>query len=169
MENIAIALLAAVSSTSLASLLLFLLRNWIIERLKGSIQHEYALMLESYKSQIIRREQAYEEIVNALYDTLSYLCVQKEDYGQGTGLTDERENEIRFGYLKASSSLNRATDIGSLFISNEATDILRKLRNRAQLDYDNEPRFEFYNQEYIEHKAALSKILKVAIVDLKRT
>jgi hypothetical protein len=169
METISIALLSAITSTSLASLLIFLLRNWIIERLKGSIQHEYALMLESYKSQIARREQAYEEIVNSLYDALTYLRVQKEDYGQGTGLSNERESEIFSGYLKASHSLQRATDIGSLFISKEATDVLNKLRNRNQLDYENEPRFEFYAQEFKDHENALSQILKVAVIDLKRT
>jgi len=50
--------------------------------------------LEGYRCQIVRREQAYEEIINALYEKIAYFRVHKEDYGQGAGLSDEREREL---------------------------------------------------------------------------
>lgn len=96
MESIAIALLSSLSSVSLVALLIFLSKNWILERLRESIRHDYAVRLESYRSQITRREQAYEEIINALYDKLTYFQVYKEDYGQGTGLSEERERELHW-------------------------------------------------------------------------
>lgn len=161
-------LFTSIISTSLAAVLIFLLRNWIVERLKFSIQHEYSVMLESYKSQIARRELAYEEIVNALYDKITYLRIKKDDFGQGTGLSQDQERDIYLTHMKASASLSRATDIGSLFISKAATDVLHELRNRISLDYDNEPQFEFYANEYKQHKEALSRLLSIAIDDLKR-
>lgn len=169
METIVVALLSSISSVSLMALLAFLCRNWILERLKASVKHEYDLKLESYKSQITRRERAYEEVIDALYDMIKYFRVHKEDYGQGTGLPSEREKELLKKYIAASSSLNKATDIGAFYISDRAYQILQKLREREKLDYYNEPKFEFYEQEYKEHESALAELIKVAVKDLKRT
>lgn len=169
MESIAIALFSSLSSVSLAALLIFLSKNWIIERLRESIKHDYAVRLESYRSQLTRREQAYEEIINALYDMLAYFRVHKEDYGQGTGLSEERESELYLEYIKASAALSRATDVGMLFISQDSVRLLEELRGRKQLDYYNEPRFEFYEAEFGAHQRALSDLLKQALIDLKRT
>lgn len=164
-----IAITSAVTSVGLAAVLVFLSKNWVLARLTESIRHEYDVRLESYRSQIGRRERAYEEIVNALYDKLAYYAVHKEDYGRGTGLSAEREREVLQSHLKASASLERATDVGSLFISEEAVELLVKLRNRRQLDFENEPAFEYFDSEYEEHKSALNALLKIAVRDLKRT
>lgn len=169
MENILVALLSSVSSVGLIAFLTYLCRNWLLERIKASVKHEYDLKLESYKSQITRREKAYEEIIVALYDMIKYFRVHKEDYGQGTGLSDDRERELLQEYIRASSSLSKATDIGAFYISQDAVDVLQKLRSREQLDYYNEPRFEFYEQEYKEYDKAMKKLVEVAKHDLKRT
>lgn len=168
METIIISLLSSVSSVSLISVLAYLSRNWIAERLKASIKFEYDSKLEAYKSQIVRREQAYEEIIGSLYDMIKYLRIHKEDYGQGTGLSNDREGELLQEYVSASSALNKATDIGSFYVSEDAVNILQILRERKQLEYS-EPRFEFYEHEYQTHHSALGKILKIAREDLKRT
>ncbi len=86
MENILLAILSSISSVGLTAFVAFLSRNWLVERLKASVKHEYDVKLESYKSQVSRREKAYEEIIAALYDMIQYFRVHKEDYGQGTGL-----------------------------------------------------------------------------------
>lgn len=151
MENIFIALLSSFSSVGFVAILTYICRNWLLERLKASVKHEYDLKIESYKSQITKCEKAYEEIIIALYDMIKYFRVHKVDYGQGTGLSNDRERELLQKYIGASSALNKATDIGSLYISQEAINILQNLRLREQLDYYNEPKFEFYEQEYKEH------------------
>lgn len=168
METILIAIMSSVSTVGLTSFGLYLCRNWFIARLTASIKHEYALKLENYKSQISRSEEAYEGIINALYDMISYFRVHKEDYGQGTGLSSEREAQLMHKYIVASSSLSRATDIGSLHISKEACEILVKLRKREQLDYYEEPKFEFFEAEYQAHKVALDNLLKAAKSQLRR-
>lgn len=169
MESIAIALLSSLSSVSLVAIFIFLSKNWILERLRESIKHDYAVKLESFRSQIARREQAYEEIINALYNMLKYFRVHKEDYGQGTGLPEEREIELYLEYVQASAALSRATDIGALYISQGAVRLLEELRNRKQLDYNNEPKFEFYEAEFDAYQRTLSALLKLALLDLRRT
>ena len=114
-----------------------------------------------------RREKAYEEIVNALYDLIVYFRVQKEDYGQGTGLSSDAESRLYQKYISASSALGKATDIGSFYISYDASEILNDLRKREQLDYNSEPKFDFFEHEYINHREALDELLKVARSDLQ--
>jgi hypothetical protein len=114
-----------------------------------------------------RREKAYAEIINALYNLIKYFRIHKEDYGQGTGLPDDKEQELYVEYVNASSSLAKATDIGSFYISNNASMVLRELRNREKLDYREEPRFEIYESEYQAHQIALDKLLEIARKDLR--
>ena len=49
------AIVSAFTTTCLISAVLYLCRNWLLERLKASIKHEYDLKLENYKSDISRR------------------------------------------------------------------------------------------------------------------
>lgn len=114
-----------------------------------------------------RRERAYEDIIHALYDLIRYFRAQKEDYGQGTGLSEETESELFQKYISASSSLSKATDIGSFYISDEADRVLQDLREREQLDYHEEPKFEYFEQEYQTHKKALNSLMAVAKRDLR--
>ena len=58
-----------------------------------------------------RRERAYSEIVNSLYDLVQYFSVHKEDYGQGTGYSKEKESELNQNYEKSYWALKKATDI----------------------------------------------------------
>ena len=114
-----------------------------------------------------RREKAYTEIIEALYNLIKYFRVQKEDYGQGTGLSEVRKHELYTKYVKASSSLAKATDIGSFYISEKASSILSELRNRERLSYQDGPRFEIFELEYQTHQQALDKFLEIAKKDLK--
>ena len=100
---------------------------------------------------------------------IKYFRVHKEDYGQGTGLSHDREHELLQKYITASSSLNKATDIGAFYISENSVAILQKLRDREQLDYCTNPKFDVCEQEYHEHDKALKEFLLSAKADLKRT
>jgi hypothetical protein len=93
METILVALLSSISSVSLAALLAFLCRNWMLERLKASVKHEYDLKLESYKSQITRRVQAYEEAIGALYNMIIYLMLRS--HPSKSVLFQDGKNKIR--------------------------------------------------------------------------
>ena len=58
METLFIALFSSVTTVAGLSFSAYLCRNWLLERLKASIKHEYDLKLENYKSEISRREKA---------------------------------------------------------------------------------------------------------------
>jgi hypothetical protein len=45
-------IITILSSGALSSALVFLFRNWISERIKASIQHEYDQKLETHKAQL---------------------------------------------------------------------------------------------------------------------
>lgn len=147
MENLIVSLLTAVVAAWFAA-------HWSVKRFYEERNWE-------------RKEKAYEEIIHALYDAVSFMAVEKEDYGQGTGLSEEREKELYQKYYLAVQSLRKATDIGSFYISERAYSVLLELRSRKQLDFDHEPKWDFYESEYLAHKDALESLISLARDDLR--
>jgi len=114
-----------------------------------------------------RKEAAYAEVANALCDMLQYLEVQKEDDGQGTGLPEDREKELGKSYNDAYWRLRRATTLGSFILSSEAQKALQELRDHPELEWNENPRSEIYENEFKYHREALDKITKIAKRDLQ--
>ncbi|MCD6006121.1 hypothetical protein K7H08_14870 [Halomonas sp. IOP_6] len=113
-----------------------------------------------------RREKAYAGIIDALYDMLRHCEIHKEDYGQGTGYSDDRESEFRESYTEAYWKLKKVTDIGAFVISPRAHAVLVELRNREKLSWDDNPRFDIYEHEYECFRVALEKIVRIASNEL---
>lgn len=113
-----------------------------------------------------RKEHAYVEIIDALYDLVQYCEIKKQDYGAGTGYTEEKENEFREKYSQAYWKIKKVTDIGAFVVSPKAEAVLKELRNRPKLEWDENPSFEIYEQDYEYHLAALNKIVCLAKEDL---
>ena len=63
--------------------------------------------------------------------------------------------------------IKKATDIGAFVVSPNATIILKELRDRPKLEWDENPSWEIYQQDYEYYKDALNKIVQVAKEDLK--
>ncbi|MCL4703779.1 hypothetical protein KJ068_01385 [bacterium] len=113
-----------------------------------------------------RKERAYTEIIDAIYDLIQYCEIKKEDYGDGTGYNEEKENELRKSHRQAYWKIKKATDIGGFVVSSQAAKILKELRDRPRLDWDENPSWEIYAQEYNYYREALDKIVRVAKKDL---
>ncbi len=113
-----------------------------------------------------RKEKAYGEIINALYDLLQHCEIHKEDYGQGTGFSEEKEQEFGDKYNKAFWKIKKITDIGAFVISSEAHSILSELRNREMLNWEENPSFDVYEHEYQHFQAALNQIVIIAKAEL---
>lgn len=113
-----------------------------------------------------RKEHAYAEIINALYDVIQYCEIKKEDYGQGTGYSQEKESEFASNYSAAFWKIKRATDVGAFVISGEAQKVLKELRERPRLKWEENPPWDIYEEDYEAHRAALSKIVELAKKDL---
>ncbi len=114
-----------------------------------------------------RKERAYVEIIDALYDLVQYFEIHKIDYGEGTGYTEENEKEFRKKYNQAYWKIKKATDIGAFVVSSEAEAVLQELRNRPKLAWEENPPWDIYEQDYIYHRDALNKIVRLAKEDLK--
>lgn len=116
-----------------------------------------------------RREKAYSEIINALYDLVQYFGVHKEDYGQGTGYSKDEEVELYQKYEKSYWALKKATAIGSFYISKKAQQALVELSKREQLNFDENPSWDVYEQDFQYHQDALEKFIKIAKSDLRES
>lgn len=113
-----------------------------------------------------RKEKAYTEIINALYDMLQHCEIRKEDYGQGTGLNEKRETEIRNAYNTSYWKIKKATDIGAFVISKKAHSVLMELQKREILVWEENPEFEIYEHEFQHFQKALNKIVTIAKEEL---
>ena len=114
-----------------------------------------------------RKEKAYSEMVNALYDMIKFHRIQKEDYGNGTGLSDEAEYNLRIDYIKSRSELSKASAVGTFYFPNEITAILNELDNRPGYNRDEGPLFDYHHYEYEEYMKALGQFLELAKKDLR--
>jgi len=114
-----------------------------------------------------RKENAYIEIIDALYDLIQYCETQKEDYGSGTGYSECKIKKFRERYNRAFWEIKKTTDIGAFVVSSQAATILKELRDRPKLEWTENPPWEIYEQDYEYYKDALNKIIQVAKEDLK--
>ncbi|MBW1796035.1 MAG: hypothetical protein JRJ38_16705 [Deltaproteobacteria bacterium] len=116
-----------------------------------------------------RKEKAYSEIVEALYQVMQYCEIKKDHYEVGKTYSDEKMKEFQDRYSMAYWKLKKATDIGAFVISQEGAKVLEELRSRPKLDWNENPPWEIYDQDYEYYKKALENIVRVAKKDLKAT
>ncbi|ELV8853851.1 MULTISPECIES: hypothetical protein [Vibrio] len=114
-----------------------------------------------------RKEKAYTEIINSLYDMVQFYEVFKEDYGQDNFISEARSHELHQRHTKAYWTVRRATDLASLYVSNEAIIVLKTLREREVFDYETNPLWDIYDSEHKHHSQALNKLILIASKDLK--
>ena len=115
-----------------------------------------------------RKEQAYTEIINALYDMVQFYQVFKEDYGQDDFISQERSLELHQRHSEGFRRVRRATDLATLYMSDDASKLLKKLRERAGLHEQTNPMWDVYEDEYNSHSNALDKLIMIAKKDLKK-
>ena len=114
-----------------------------------------------------RREHAYSDIIASLYDIMQYCEYQRDHYELGHKLSEERKKEFEKKYNEAYWKLKKVTDIGGFVISKDAVNILKELRSRPKLNWNENPPWEIYDQDYEYHKQALEKLVATANKDLK--
>ncbi len=96
-----------------------------------------------------RKEKAYTEIINALYDLVQYYNVYKEDYGQDGFISEERAQDLHQRHTQAFWSLHKVTELSSLYVSPKAVEILTDLKNREVLCHENNPVGRFMKRNLI--------------------
>ncbi len=113
-----------------------------------------------------RKEQTYTEIIEALHDLIRYSSLCAEEY---LSHGDEHPKKKEFGerYSEAYWKIQKMTDIGAFVISDEASRILQKLRDKPQLEWDENPPWEIYEADCAHYREALAGIRTCAKRDLK--
>ena len=114
-----------------------------------------------------RKERAYSDIIASLYDIMQYREYQRDHDEWGRKISEDREKEFKEKYNEAYWKLKKVTDIGGFVISKDAADVLKNLRDRPKLDWNENPPCEIYDHDYEYHKQALDKVIAIANEDLK--
>ena len=114
-----------------------------------------------------RKEQAYSEIIEALHDLLRYSTFEADRYLSRDSGDHPKREEFAVRYGEAYWKVQKMTDIGAFVICEDAAQILRKLRERPKLDFENDDPVEVREQETAHYREALEGIRKWARQDLK--
>ena len=80
-----------------------------------------------------RKEKAYVEIIEALYEIVRYLDLTAEEYLSMKESEPPKKGEFQKAYNEANWKIQRAADIGSFVISEKAASVLQKLKKRPKL------------------------------------
>ena len=115
-----------------------------------------------------QKYKAYSELFDMLYDMIQY-CDLMADIEQH-GRTPEHPKKKEFGqkYTEAYWKILKTTDIGSFVISEKATYILKSLRERPRLKWEENPPWDIYEDDCNHYQKALTDIREIASVELKR-
>jgi len=114
-----------------------------------------------------RKEQAYRDIINSLYDLLQYCEIEKENYGQGPRVQEKNYNEFQEKYNNAYWNIKKNIVIAEYLVSKNAAIALKKLNSREKLKWEENPSWEIFEAEYNAYDEALMEIIKIARIDLK--
>lgn len=114
-----------------------------------------------------RKEQAYAEIIDALYNLLRYASVKADHEARGGGWEHPMEKDFSSKYQDAYWKVQRMTDIGPFVISEQAAEILKKLRDRPWFCYEGHSPLDIREQETAYYREALDAIRECARKDLR--
>ena len=114
-----------------------------------------------------RKEKAYSEIVEALYDVILYFDLTAAEYMTMKDSEDPKMAGFRARYSEAHLKIQRLTDIGAFVISDESANVLLDLRKRPKLEWNENPPWEVYEEESKHFRETLSAIKRSAKRDLK--
>jgi len=114
-----------------------------------------------------RKEKAYSDIVEALYDMILYFDLTAAEYMTTRDEENPKLAEFRARYTEANLKIQRLTDIGAFVISEESASVLMDLRKRPKLEWNENPPWEVYEEESRHFREALSAIKRCAKRDLK--
>jgi hypothetical protein len=113
-----------------------------------------------------RKEKVYAELVESLHDMIRY-CELMADPETHLGENDPpKKKEFSEKYTEAYWKIKKLTDIGAFVISEDATEVLERLRKRPKLDWDENPPWEIYEADLKHYREALAEIRELARKEL---
>ncbi len=115
-----------------------------------------------------RKEIAYKDIIDSLYDLLQYCEIEKEDYEHRSTIQIDKFNELQGKYNNAYWNIKKNTIIAEYLVSKDAAAALKILQNREKLKWDENPPWEIFEAEYNAYQKALMEIIRTSNIDLKK-
>jgi len=113
-----------------------------------------------------RKEKAYSEIIDSLFDLLHY-CEIEEQVEDGQHYSKERLEFLGERFSDALWKIKRATAICALNVSDDAQRILMELSKRPDLKWSEEPPWELWEREAKYYRDALMQMIEAAKNDLR--
>ncbi|MFT3757132.1 MAG: hypothetical protein QM769_14555 [Pseudoxanthomonas sp.] len=113
--------------------------------------------------------QAYDEIIRALNDQVSYFKFECDHFGdEEDEIPETWRRELFQKHQNASRVLSRAMQLGSLYISASGNEVLRSLQHRDQPNPDEGPEIDFFESELANFERAFNEMMEIAKLELKR-
>lgn len=113
-----------------------------------------------------KKERAYAEIVEALYDGIRYCDLAEAEELHGLEESPQKA-ELAEKSKQAYWKIQKAADIGAFLISEQAAKALRELQNSKWLDPKDHAWFEIYEDRGKQYRKALEKVRVCALKDLR--
>jgi len=115
-----------------------------------------------------RKEVAYRELIDSIYDIVQYCEIEKNDYGDGGNINSGIRKELEINYTKAYWKIKKATALKDYILSSNASLILDDLRKRPILEWNDNPSWEIFESEYEYYAQTLERIIKESHDDLHK-
>ena len=114
-----------------------------------------------------RKAQAYEKIIGALHDSKAFADKHlKAEYG-GRKIAEEMDKELRARSKVAHEEIEKAIDIGSFLLSDEALSRLKQYQKDMEKASGTQMWFEYLEEDLAATSNCLKDLIQIAKKDLR--
>lgn len=114
-----------------------------------------------------RKADSYSRIVEALIHLMEYCSAMSDESSAGRELPETRRKELSDNFDMAYRDLRKATAIGAYIISDEVAAVLTRLQMRPTRNWQENPPWEIYDDDYKAYHDALGELRRLAKKDLR--
>jgi hypothetical protein len=114
-----------------------------------------------------RKVQAYEKIIGALHDSKAFSDKHLEAEYSGREIGEEKDKELRARSKVAHEEIEKAIDIGSFLLSDEALSRLKQYQKDMEKASDTQMWLEYLEGDLAATSNCLKDLIQIAKKDLR--
>jgi len=114
-----------------------------------------------------RKVLAYEKIIGALHDSKAFADKHLEAEYNGRKISEEKDKELRARSKVAHEEIEKAIDIGSFLLSDEALSKLKQYQKDMEKASDTQMWFEYLEGDLAATSNCLKDLIQIAKKDLR--
>jgi hypothetical protein len=114
-----------------------------------------------------RKVLAYEKIIGALHDSKAFADKHLEAEYNGRKISEEKDKELRARSKVAHEEIEKAIDIGSFLLSDEALSKLKQYQKDMEKASDTQMWFEYLEGDWAATSNCLKDLIQIAKKDLR--